>query len=118
MRSCLRRSGGAWEMSHRFTAGIQLIVCSKPTLCFLTNRMDASEKAAVLTESKTENEAERKGDDVKSEERGCQTPTHAKEQIKRHASTDSSQVSDITFSPKRKKQSVGLNPYSRNCSFL
>ena len=118
MRSCLRRSGDAWAMSHRFTAGIQLTVCSKPTLCFLTDRMDASEKAAVRTESKTENDEERRGDDVKSEERGCQTPTHAKEQIKRHASTDSSQVSDVTFSPKRKKQSVGLNPYSRNCSSL
>ena len=105
-------------MSRRFTAGIQSIVCSKPILCFPTGRMNASEKAAVREESKKEKEVEKKEDAVKSEERGCQTPTHAKEQIKRHASTDSSQVSDIAFSPKRKKQSVGLNPYSRICAGL
>lgn len=105
-------------MSCRFTAGIESVVCFKPILCFLTSRMDASEKEAVQQEKSIENEVEKKGEDVKSEERGCQTPTHRKELLKRYTSTESPQVSDITFSPKRKKQSVGLNPYSRISSIL
>ena len=105
-------------MSCRFTAGIQSIVCFKPILCFLTSRMNASEKAAPQQEYNMENEVEKKGEDVKSEEEGCHTPTHTKEPLKRYTSTDSQQISDITFSPKRKKQSVGLNPYSRSSSIL
>lgn len=76
--------------------------------------MNDPERAVVEKENgerETEDTADKAGN---AEEEGYRTPIQRKEPMKRSASTTTSQIADITLSPKRKKQSVGMTPYSRN----
>lgn len=76
--------------------------------------MSDPEKVVVERENgkkETEDKADKAGN---AEEEGYRTPIQRKEPMKRSASTTTSQIADITLSPKRKKQSVGMTPYSRN----
>lgn len=54
----------------------------------------------------------RKNDDERKEEPF--TPVHRKELLKRDKAADCIEIVDLAKSPKKRKQDVGMNPYSRN----
>ena len=63
-------------------------------------------------QTSTHDEDMRKSDDERKEEPF--TPEHRKEVLKRYKAANCVEIVDLAKSPKKRKQDVGMNPYSRN----
>ena len=80
-------------------------------------------KIAFLMEEKEKDISEKKEKEGKKEEvansvptsvdEECSTPKYQKQQIKRDREPEAVQIVNLSLSPKKRKQAVGLNPYSR-----
>lgn len=75
--------------------------------------MEEKEKDISEKKEKEEKKEEVANSVPTSVDEECSTPKYQKQQIKRDREPEAVQIVNLSLSPKKRKQAVGLNPYSR-----